>query len=198
VLSLKSSRIGAHGPCEGINRSVEFGSWARFAGRPTQQTSSKTPARQRVQIVQSDRDLVELRFTRAYIELFDAPINAVGAKTASLVRFGKYEVRLIRFARALSTGALPIWLELYSHETQSVIDSCGSHDRAQALQAAADLASRARTLDDESRKVAMVCRRLTRLLGFGLYDRLVPLPPSPPSFSGRARPSRVKRFDRKV
>jgi hypothetical protein len=102
--------------------------------------------------VQSDRDLVELRFTRAYIELFDAPINAVGAKTASLVRFGKYEVRLIRFARALSTGALPIWLELYSHETQSVIDSCGSHDRAQALQAAADLASRARTLDDESRK----------------------------------------------
>jgi hypothetical protein len=152
-LSLKSaSRIGTHGPCEGINRSAEFGSWARLCRGPTQQASSQTPARQRVQIVQSDRDLIELRFTRAYIELFAAPINAGGEKIASLVRFGKYEVRLIRLARALSTAPLPIWLELYSHETQSVIDSCGSHDRAQALQAAAYLASRARTLDNESGK----------------------------------------------
>ena len=50
--------------------------------------------------MQSDRDLIELRFTRAYIELFAAPINAGGEKIASLVRFGKYEVRLIRLARA--------------------------------------------------------------------------------------------------
>ena len=106
----------------------------------------------RVQIVQSDRDLIELRFTRAYKELYDAPINAGGEKIASLVRFGKYEVRLIRLPRALSTAPLPIWLELYSHKTQSVIDSCGSHDRAQASQAAGYLASRARMLDDESRK----------------------------------------------
>jgi hypothetical protein len=100
----------------------------------------------------SDRDLIELRFTRTYKELFDAPISAGGESIASLVRFGKYEVRLIRLPRALSTAPLPIWLELYSHATQSVIDSCGSHDREQASQAAAYLASRARTLDEESRK----------------------------------------------
>ena len=113
---------------------------------------AKGTNRSRVQIVQSGRDFIELRFTSAYKELFDAPIDAGGESIASLVRFGKYEVRLIRLPRALSTAPLPIWLELYSHETQSVIDSCGSHDRAQASQAAVYLASRARTLDDELRK----------------------------------------------
>jgi hypothetical protein len=45
-LSLKSAcRIGTHGPCEGINRSAEFGSWARLCRGPTQQASSQTPAR---------------------------------------------------------------------------------------------------------------------------------------------------------
>ena len=102
--------------------------------------------------MQSARDLIELRLTRAYIELFDSPKDVGGAKTASLVRFGKYEVRLIRVARDLSTADPPIWLELYSHETQSGIDSCCCHDRAGAVHAAEDFVSRARTLDDESSK----------------------------------------------
>ena len=62
----------------------------------------------------------------------------------------KYEVRLIRLARARPTDAPPIWLELYNHATQSGIDSCCRHDRAEAVQTAEAFVSRARKLDDES------------------------------------------------
>jgi hypothetical protein len=102
--------------------------------------------------VQRDRDLVEHRLAGAYKDLFDAPVDVGGAKTGSLARFGKYEVRLIRLARARPTDAPPIWLELYNHATQSGIDSCCCHDRAEAVHTAEAFVSRARKLDDESRK----------------------------------------------
>lgn len=48
-----------------------------------------------------------------------------------------------------STGFAPVVLELYSHETQSVIDSCCRYDIDEAVQAAEHLVSIARQLDEE-------------------------------------------------
>ncbi len=42
-----------------------------------------------------------------------------------------------------------MWLELYSHETQSVIDSCCRYDIDETVQAAEHLISIASELDEE-------------------------------------------------
>jgi len=66
-------------------------------------------------------DRTELRLTRGYVQLSAAPPDLEGAKTVSLARFGHYDVRLVEFVPASATDPTPIWLELYSHETQCAI-----------------------------------------------------------------------------
>jgi len=90
-----------------------------------------------------------LRLTRAYVHARHAPADHNGTKTASLARFGNYEVRLVEFVRTCPTDATPMWLELYSHETQSAIDSCCRYDIDETLEAAEHLISIARHLDEE-------------------------------------------------
>lgn len=96
-------------------------------------------------------DHAELRLTRGYVELGVVPADHNGAKTVSLARFGEYEVRLVEIVPANRADAMPMWLELYSHETQSGMDSCRCYDLEAAVQAAEELISRARTLDAEAR-----------------------------------------------
>src|SRR5262245_42108500 len=68
-------------------------------------------------------DRAELRLARGHVRLCVAPPDAESAKTVSLARFGHYDVRLVEFVPANPTDPTPIWLELYSHETQCAIDS---------------------------------------------------------------------------
>jgi hypothetical protein len=102
--------------------------------------------------VQKDpNDRAELRLTRGYVQLCIAPPDAEGAKTISFARFGHYDVRLIEFMPANPIDPTPIWLELYSHETQCAIDSCRCYDLEAAVQATEGLISQAKKLDEASR-----------------------------------------------
>ena len=100
---------------------------------------------------ESSDDRAELRLTRGYVELGVVPADHHGAKTVSLARFGEYEVRLVEIVPANRADATPMWLELYSHETQSGMDSCRCYDLEAAVQATEELISRARTFDEEAR-----------------------------------------------
>ena len=89
-------------------------------------------------------DRAKLRLTRGYVYLCYVRADGNGAKTVSLARFGDYEVRLVEFVRTRPTDPTPMWLELYSHQTQSGIDSCCCYDLEEAVHATEDLISRAR------------------------------------------------------
>src|SRR5262245_55787074 len=93
----------------------------------------------------------ELRLTRGYVRLCVAPPDAEGAKTVSLARFGHYDVRLVEFVPDNAADPTPMWLELYSHETQSGIDSFRCYDLEAAVHATEELIARAKELDEESR-----------------------------------------------
>ena len=92
--------------------------------------------------------LIELRLTRAYIDLLLAPADEQGARTIALARFGKYEVRLSEFAKD-DDETTPTWLEIYARHTQASIDSCSCDDLEEAIHAAKDFISQARALNEE-------------------------------------------------
>jgi hypothetical protein len=92
-------------------------------------------------------DRADLRIIREH--LCHAAADRIGVKPISLARFGNYEVRLVEFVRTCPTDAAPMWLELYSHEAQSVIDSCCRYSIDETVQAAEHLISIARELDEE-------------------------------------------------
>ena len=90
-------------------------------------------------------DRADLRIIRE--QLCHASADRISVKPVSLARFGNYEVRLIEFVRTCPTAPAPMWLELYSHATQTVIDSCCRYDIDETVQAAEHLISIARELD---------------------------------------------------
>ena len=98
-------------------------------------------------------DRAEMRPTSDDVRLCHAPADGRDAETVALARFGKYEVRLVEFVPANPVGATPMWLELYSHETRSPIDSYRCYDLEAAVRATEDLISSARKLDEESREM---------------------------------------------
>jgi hypothetical protein len=95
-------------------------------------------------------DRAELRLTRGYVHLCHAPADHHGAKTVSLARFGNYEVRLFEFVQTGASDATPMWLELYSRETQLGIDSCRCYDLEEAVHTTEDFISHARELDEDA------------------------------------------------
>jgi hypothetical protein len=138
----------------GINRSVEFGSWAKALPRPNAKTRSTSGASDDLDMCREfTGDRIELLLTRGYVHLCYAGADGNGVKTVSLARFGDYEVRLVEFVRARPADPTPMWLELYNHQTQFGIDSCCCYDLEEAVHATEDLISRARELDEESRSL---------------------------------------------
>jgi hypothetical protein len=68
--------------------------------------------------------LTEARLVRAYLALFLLPWQD-GTRSIRLARFGAYEVRIVEFAQDLAGEGFPLWLELYAHDVQASLDSCG-------------------------------------------------------------------------
>ena len=95
-------------------------------------------------------DAPRWRLTRGYVQICVTPPDANGTKIVSLARFGYYDVRLVEFAPTKPADHTPMWLELYSHQTQCAIDSCRCYDLETAVQAAEGLISQAKKLDVES------------------------------------------------
>jgi hypothetical protein len=73
------------------------------------------------------RDQIEQQIIRAYIQLALAPDHATARRTATLARFGALEVRLSEVPQpeGVPPAVPPFWLEVYSHVSNSTIDSCG-------------------------------------------------------------------------
>jgi hypothetical protein len=76
--------------------------------------------------------LSELRITEAYLMLSCISENACGARMVSLKRIGSHEIRMFEAAPADSADRPLFWMELFDHDEQSAVDSCGCYAIEQA------------------------------------------------------------------
>jgi hypothetical protein len=72
------------------------------------------------------------------------------SRTATLDRYGAYEVRLVEFLQESANDDCLFWLELYCHFTGSSLDSCRCENLDDAETAADRLISSAKQLHDKS------------------------------------------------
>lgn len=89
------------------------------------------------------------RILEAYNSLTLENEHAVrdGRRTASLVRHGPYEVRLVELSQS-GTGHL--WLEVFDHDRKQTIDSYGGRTLEDIAAAAESLSSKAKHLNQSS------------------------------------------------
>ncbi|QRM32651.1 hypothetical protein [Microvirga sp. VF16] len=74
-----------------------------------------------------DPNRLEQDILLAYVQLAAMPDQASGARTATVANFGSVEVRLTELTQPEVNPRCipPFWLEVYSHATDTVLDSCG-------------------------------------------------------------------------
>ena len=91
------------------------------------------------------------RILEAYNSLTLEDLRGEGGdqRTASLVRHGPYEVRLVELSN-LQEGTEYLWLELFDHDQKRTIDSYGGRTLVDITAAAESLCSKAKELDQDS------------------------------------------------
>lgn len=92
------------------------------------------------------RDRIEEQIIRAYVRLALAPDQASGLRTITLAQFGALEIRLTEVPEQTDASRFPpFWIEIYSHASSRVVDSCGCFEFDEdELTAAVDLVVDAR------------------------------------------------------
>jgi len=92
------------------------------------------------------------RILEAYNSLTLEDLRGEGGdqRTASLVRHGPYEVRLVELLRNVQEGTEYLWLELFDHDQKRTIDSYGGRTLVDITAAAESLCSKAKELDQDS------------------------------------------------
>jgi hypothetical protein len=71
-------------------------------------------------------DQIEQDIIRAYVQLALTPDHANGFRTIRLAQFGAVEVRLSEAPLEDTPPTVPpFWVEIYSYESDSIVDSCG-------------------------------------------------------------------------
>jgi hypothetical protein len=98
---------------------------------------------------------MEARLIRAYLNLFLVPRESDGSRKTTLARFGAYEVRLFELALAFAPDTLPLWMELYAHDTGLTVDSFGCDDLDAAVEVADELTTLAKMLHEQSAASAL-------------------------------------------
>ena len=98
----------------------------------------------------SESQITERQLVQAYLKLY--LVGGEGARMVSLARAGSYEVRLVEFEPRLSAIVQPLWLELYCHHIDAMLDSCGCDELEDAVIAANELFTRARRLHRRSER----------------------------------------------
>jgi hypothetical protein len=93
------------------------------------------------------RDSVEQKIIRAYVRLMFTPEQGNGCRTITILRVGSLEVRLSEHHQDYDLPTFPpLWVEVYSHASHSVIAFCGCYEFDEdELDAAVDLALSAYT-----------------------------------------------------
>src|SRR5215470_9761029 len=92
---------------------------------------------------------LESRILQLYVWELMAKRFVDGCRTASVVRYGAYEVRLVEPLQNLERDTLPFWIELFDHKSGVTIDSCGG-DLEEAAVGAESLISQAKLLHRNS------------------------------------------------
>jgi hypothetical protein len=91
---------------------------------------------------------MEARLIRTYLNLFLVPRESDGSRKLTLARFGAYEVRLFEVAPEFAADTLPLWMELYAHDSGLTLDSFGCDDLDAAVQVADELTALAKMLHE--------------------------------------------------
>ena len=93
------------------------------------------------------RDHVEQQIIRAYVRLMFTPDQGNGSRTITIMRVGSIEVRLTEHHQDYDLPTFPpLWVELYSPASKSVIAYCGCYEFDEdELDAAVELALSAYT-----------------------------------------------------
>jgi len=89
---------------------------------------------------------LELRILQLYIWSISARRSIDGCRTATVARYGAYEVRLVEPLFDLQGDTIPFWIELFDHKNAVTLDSCGGHDFEETAAGATDLISQASLL----------------------------------------------------
>jgi len=89
---------------------------------------------------------LELRILQLYIWALNAKRFIDGCRTATVARYGAYEVRLVEPLLDPQGDVIPFWVELFDHKSADTIDSCGGHDFEETAAGAAALISQASML----------------------------------------------------
>jgi hypothetical protein len=79
-----------------------------------------------------DKTLGELRVTQAYITLLSISEKGDRTRMVPVARIGNYEIRIFDWSPSGSDSEPVIWMELFDHDAQLVIDSsrCGEIEDA--------------------------------------------------------------------
>jgi hypothetical protein len=87
------------------------------------------------------RDRIEEQIIRGYVRLALTPDRAPGLRTITLEQFGALEVRLTEVPDQDDCARFPpFWVEIYSHASSCVVDSCGCFEFSEdELTAAVDI-----------------------------------------------------------
>jgi hypothetical protein len=89
---------------------------------------------------------LELRILQLYIWALSGDKGADGFRTATVARYGAYEVRLVESMLDPQVDTIPFWVELFDHRSAATIDSCGGHDFEETAAGTAALMSQANRL----------------------------------------------------
>lgn len=92
------------------------------------------------------RRTLELRLLQLYIWTLSRNKCEHGYRTATVARYGAYEVRLVESLLDPQVDTIPFWVELFDHRGAVTIDSCGGHDFEETAAATAALISQASRL----------------------------------------------------
>jgi hypothetical protein len=92
----------------------------------------------------SDRMILEAQLIQAHVKLQLATRSEDDSRTATLVRLGGYEVRLVEPSRASPASGFLFWIELFDHHRRLSIDSVGSDVLEDAVTATEHLIARAK------------------------------------------------------
>lgn len=89
---------------------------------------------------------LELRILQLYIWALSRNRCVDGYRTATVARYGAYEVRLVESLLDPQVDTIPFWVELFDHRNAATIDSCGGHDFEETAAGTAALISQASRL----------------------------------------------------
>lgn len=110
---------------------------------------------------------LELRIIQLYIWSLHAKRFIDGSRTATLARYGTYEVRLVEPLVDPQGDTIPFWIELFDHKRAATIDSCGGHDFEETAAGAAALILQACLLH---RDAIACCQDLAKQCGWPLAN----------------------------